>query len=105
MNKTSNLFKDRVYETVAAIPELHVMTYGQIAAICGSPRAARQVGGLAHYGPINLPWHRVVSKSGGLASGYFGGKIGHKKDLEAEGFKVTEDFRIDITKHLHYPDE
>ncbi len=103
MNKTPNLFKDRVYETVEAIPKLHVMTYSQIAAICGNPRAARQVGGLAHHGPTSLPWHRVVNKSGGLASGYYGGKIGHKKDLEAEGFEVTEDFQIDTVKYLYWP--
>lgn len=105
MNKTPNLFKDRVYETVATIPKLRVMTYGQIAAICGSPRAARQVGGLAHFGPTGLPWHRVVNKSGGLASGYYGGKTSHKKDLEAEGFIVSEDFRLDITQYRYWPDE
>lgn len=105
MNKTANLFKDRVYETVATIPKLRVMTYGQIAAICGNPRAARQVGGLAHYGPTGLPWHRVVNKSGGLASGYYGGKAGHKQDLEAEGFEVSDDFQIDVAKYLYWPDE
>ncbi len=105
MNKTSNLFKDRVYETVASIPILRVMTYGQVAAICGNPRAARQVGGLAHYGPENLPWHRLVNKSGGLASGYFGGKVGHKKDLETEGFKVSEDFKIDVVTYQYWSDE
>lgn len=105
MSKTPSLFKDRVYETVADIPKLRVMTYGQIAAICGNPRAARQVGGLAHYGPTGLPWHRVVNKSGGLASGYYGGKVGHKKDLESEGFEVADDFQVDITKYLYWPNE
>lgn len=90
---------------MATIPKLRVMTYGQIAAICGSPRAARQVGGLAHHGPTSLPWHRVVNKSGGLAIGYYGGRIGHKKDLEAEGFEVSDDFQIDISKYLYWPDE
>lgn len=105
MNKTEDLFKDRVYSTVALIPKLHVMTYGQIAALCGSPRAARQVGGLAHFGPHDLPWHRVVNKSGGLASGYHGGREGQKKDLEAEGFEVSEELTIDISKYLYWPDE
>ncbi len=105
MNKTPSLFKDRVYETVAQIPEKRVMTYGQIAAICGSPRAARQVGGLAHWGPTELPWHRVVNKTGGLASGYHGGKEGHKKDLELEGVEVAGDYQVDTTKYLYWPDE
>ncbi len=105
MNKTDGHFKDRVYEIVASIPRGKVMTYGQIAAMCGSPRAARQVGGVAHHGPEDLPWHRVVNKQGGLASGYYGGKEGHRKDLEAEGFNVSEDYTINISKHIYWPDE
>lgn len=105
MNKTPSRFRDRVYDTVASIPTLHVMTYGQIAALCGSPRGARQVGGLAHHGPSELPWHRVVNRSGGLASGYYGGKVGHKKDLEQEGFVVSDDFKININKYIFWPDE
>ncbi len=105
MNKTASLFKDRVYETVAQIPKLKVMTYGQISAICGNPRAARQVGGLAHHGPSELPWHRVVNRSGGLATGYYGGKVGHKKDLELEGFVVSDDYKININKYIFWPDE
>ncbi len=105
MSKTQSLFKSRVYEMVATIPELRVMTYGQIAAICGNPRAARQVGGLAHYGPEDLPWHRVVNKSGGLASGYYGGREGQKKDMEREGFVVSGDYIVDVNKYLCWPDE
>lgn len=105
MNKTDDRFKDRVYEVVAQIPEGRVMTYGQIAALCGSPRAARQVGGIAHYGPENLPWHRVVNKQGGLASGYYGGKEGHRRDLENEGFTVSKDYTIDISKRIYWPDD
>ena len=43
---TSN-FKTRVYDIVAQIPEGQVMTYGQIAALCGRPRAARVIGTIA----------------------------------------------------------
>ena len=78
------------------------MTYGQIAALCGSPRAARIVGGIAHYGDPGLPWHRVVNRHGGLASGYPGGPEAHKKHLEAEGIKVTKDFKVNL-KELLWP--
>jgi len=81
------------------------MTYGQIAAICGSPRAARQVGGLAHYGSEDLPWHRVVNRSGGLASGYYGGREGQKKDMRREGFVVSDDYVVDTNEYLYWPDE
>lgn len=78
-------FRVRVEELVAAIPQGKVMTYGQIAALCGNARAARIVGGIAHFGDPDLPWHRVVNKQGGMASGYPGGRTAHQKHLENEG--------------------
>ncbi len=64
------------------------MTYGQLAALAGNARAARIVGGIAHYGDPGLPWHRVVNKAGGLAAGYPGGRRAHKQHLEAEGIHI-----------------
>lgn len=86
-------FRETVYELVAQIPEGRVMTYGDIAALAGHPYAARQVGGLAHFGPTALPWHRVVNRLGDCAAGYYGGKEGHKRVLETEGFTIV-DYRI-----------
>lgn len=86
-------FRDHVYEIVAQIPEGRLMTYGDIAGIAGHPYAARQVGGLAHFGPTELPWHRVVNRLGECAAGYYGGKRGHQAALEAEGFTVV-DYRV-----------
>lgn len=81
-------FAKRIYAVVEQIPEGRVMTYGQIAALCGSAKAARIVGGIAHYGPPSLPWHRVVNKNGRLAAGYHGGRLAQKQHLEAEGVEV-----------------
>ena len=86
-------FKDRVYELVGQIPKGRVMTYGDIAALCGQAHASRIVGGLAHFGPTELPWHRVVNRFGDCAAGYYGGKEGHKQALEQEGFTVVN-YRI-----------
>lgn len=86
-------FKNRVYELVAQIPVGRVMTYGDIAALCGQAHASRIVGGLAHFGPTELPWHRVVNRFGDCAAGYYGGKEGHKQALEQEGFTIV-DYRI-----------
>lgn len=69
------------------------MTYGDIALEVGHPYAARQVGGVAHFGPVELPWHRVVNRVGACASGYYGGKDGHQAALEAEGITVV-DYRV-----------
>lgn len=78
---------------MSQVPEGRVMTYGDIASLSGHPNAARQVGGLAHFGPTDLPWHRVVNRLGDCAGGYYGGKAGHKEILEQEGFEII-DFRI-----------
>ncbi len=66
------------------------MTYGQIAALCGSPLAARIVGGIAHFGNPALPWQRVVNKKGGLAAGYPGGRLAHAEHLATEGVELDE---------------
>lgn len=87
-------FKQRVYEIVASIPKGRVMTYGDIAALAGQASAARIVGGLAHFGPTNLPWQRVVNRFGGLASGYPGGRTTHREHLEAEHVEVGDDYII-----------
>lgn len=96
-------FRARVEAVVAQIPPGKVMTYGQLAALCGNARAARIVGGIAHFGNPALPWQRVVNKQGGLASGYPGGRIGHKQVLEAEGIAVSDDYRVDVQSLLWQP--
>lgn len=98
MGAANNNFRERVYAVVRQIPSGRVMTYGQIAALVGNPRAARVVGGVAHYGDPSLPWQRVVNKKGGLAVGYPGGVVGHAKHLEAEGVQVRDDFTVDVER-------
>lgn len=105
MSRVDPDFNDRIYALVAQIPEGKVATYGQLAAACGAAWAAWEVGQIAHTGPSDLPWQRVVNKQGGLASGYPGGKAGHKKVLEAEGFEVSEDFTVDVGKYLWQPNQ
>lgn len=96
---TSHSFRGRVCDLVALIPEGKVMTYGQIAAMCGSPRAARIVGGIAHYGDIKLPWHRVIKKDGSLAEGYPGGIARHEEHLRQEGIFISHG-KVAMKKHL-----
>lgn len=106
MAESDKQFAERVYGLVAQIPKGRVMTYGQIAALCGQPRAARIVGGIAHFGSPDLPWQRVVNKQGGLAAGYYGGRAGQKKDLEAEGVKVLGNegnYYVKVEKLLWWP--
>ena len=96
-------FKVLVEAFVAQIPPGRVMTYGQLAALCGSARAARIVGGIAHFGDPELPWQRVVNKQGGLAAGYPGGRAAHKQHLEAEGITVSDDMTVNVHELLWWP--
>ena len=101
-------FRSSVEDLVRGIPEGRVMTYGQLAALCGSPHSARIVGGIAHFGDPELPWHRVVNVKGGLASGYPGGRRAHKEVMRGEGFEVHSDegdFYVDVERLLYWPGE
>ena len=95
-------FKTDVEKIVSSIPRGKVMTYGQLAGLCGKPGAARIVGSVAHFGDLELPWHRVVNKQGGLASGYPGGKNSHKQVLEQEGVEV-KNLKVDIERLIWWP--
>jgi methylated-DNA-[protein]-cysteine S-methyltransferase len=67
-------FQIAVWKAVEAIPYGATVTYGEIAARIGNPRAARAVGAAngANPLPIVIPCHRVVGSNGSLA-GYGGG--------------------------------
>ena len=98
-------FRMRVEALVACIPSGRLMTYGQIAALCGNARAARIVGGIAHFGDPALPWQRVVNKQGGLAAGYPGGRRAHAQHLRSEGISVVDDDHVaDLTRVLWRPE-
>jgi methylated-DNA-[protein]-cysteine S-methyltransferase len=64
-------FAHRVLEVVATIPFGELWTYGDVAGMAGSPRAARAAGSALASCPIELfvPCHRVV-RSGGSLGGY-----------------------------------
>ena len=96
-------FKEAVTNLVAHIPVGKVMTYGQLAALCGSPRSARIVGGIAHFGSEDLPWHRVVNKQGGLAGAFPGGRSEQAARLNEEGVLVSAEFKVDVDTLLWWP--
>ena len=103
MSRVDSEFKDRVYELVSHIPRGKVMSYGQIAALAGAAWASWEVGQIAHSGPADLPWQRVLNKQGGLARGYPGGFDGHKKALEAENIEVDDEYKVKIQELLWQP--
>lgn len=97
-------FRRDVEALMAQVPAGKVTTYGDLAALAGHPFAARIVGGMAHHGDENLPWHRLVNRFGGLASGYHGGREAQAEHLAAEGVNCTNyivnDFNERRWQHL-----
>lgn len=89
--RNNNDFGAQVESFMAQVPAGRVTTYGDLAALAGYPYAARIVGGMAHYGDPELPWHRLVNRFGGLAAGYHGGRRTQAEHLAAEGITCTND--------------
>jgi methylated-DNA-[protein]-cysteine S-methyltransferase len=73
-------FGQHVLQRLFEVPYGETISYGELAAQAGSPRAARAVGRVmaANPLPIIIPCHRVVL-AGGLAGGYSGGGQEHTK--------------------------
>lgn len=102
MPRVDKRFKQDVLDLVSQIPKGRLMTYGQIAALCGAAWAAWEVGQIAHFGDPKLPWQRVVNKQGGLAKGYPGGEVAHAQHLESEGIEVING-KVDVGSLLWWP--
>ena len=79
-------FQKTVWEAVAAVPFGQTVTYGQIAAQIGKPKAARAVWAAsgANPLPIVVPCHRVIGSNGDLC-GYGGGLPIKRALLDLEG--------------------
>lgn len=95
-------FYDKVYEKVMQIPKGKVATYGQIARLCGNPKASRAVGYALHVNPRQgvIPCHRVVNRFGSLAPAFvFGGIGAQRKLLENEGVVIDENGMIDLAEY------
>jgi AraC family transcriptional regulator of adaptative response/methylated-DNA-[protein]-cysteine methyltransferase len=74
-------FDRRVYEAVRAVPAGQTVTYCEVAALAGSPGAARAVGGAMSRCPLfpAVPCHRVVRASDGWSG--WGGDVRLKRRL------------------------
>lgn len=100
------LFTAKVIDIIKLIPEGKVMTYGQIAALAGSPRGARQVVRILHSmsSKYQLPWHRVINSLGEISIKDDELSALQKAFLEGEGIEVKEDNRIDLEIYQFHPE-
>lgn len=93
-------FRQQVINVVKGIPSGKVMSYGQVAACAGKPRAAREVGYVLHSydGEENLPWWRVLNAKGviSIKGNLISTKILQKQKLLSEGVEVDDNFCLDM---------
>ena len=100
---------ERVWATVKRIPRGRVATYGQIAALAGMPRHARQAGYALAATPANkkIPWHRVINAQGKISL-----RLKHWDSgsddlqrilLEAEGVLFDSHGKVDLKRFRWQP--
>jgi methylated-DNA-protein-cysteine methyltransferase related protein len=87
---------ERILAVIRAIPKGKVASYGQLAALAGSPRGARQVVRILHTlsEKEKLPWHRVVDRNGRISLPMDAGGARQAALLRKERVEVSENGAI-----------
>jgi methylated-DNA-protein-cysteine methyltransferase-like protein len=98
-------FRQRAIDIIKKIPRGKVATYGQIAALAGQPRAARQVVRILHSSTEKerLPWHRVINRRGRISLKRGAGYEHQKAMLEDEGVAFDETDAVVFDSYLWSP--
>ncbi len=83
-------FQLRVWTALLKIPPGEVISYGDLAEVAGSPRAARAVGSSMRKNPVPLfvPCHRVVASNG--PGGFGPGLAVKERLLKLEGYGAAQ---------------
>lgn len=97
-------FFTHVYRLVSQVPKGKIVTYGQVAALLGAPRAARAVGTALRYLPRPLsrtvPWQRVLNAAGGIS---LRGDVVRSEEqrwlLENEGIEFNRQGKVNLKKY------
>ena len=101
-------FTQKVIQVIQSIPRGKVVSYGQVAAYIGIPRAARQVGWILRSleDGVSMPWWRVVNNTGRISieGNLHNDKELQKKLLQQEGVAVNEDYILNIEKYRFIAD-
>ncbi|MCC5816428.1 MAG: MGMT family protein [Leptospira sp.] len=98
-----NNFYQSVYEMASKIPKGKVTSYGRLAVLLQSPRAARAVGyalnSLKKDDLQKVPWQRVINSQGKISikGDHFRASL-QRRLLEEEGIVFDENDSIDWDK-------
>jgi len=97
---------ERIYAVVRRVPRGRVVTYGQVAALAGLGRHARQVGYALHRlaEEQDVPWHRVINARGEVSPRSSSGWDGLQRTLlEGEGVIFDDAGRVDLERFRWEP--
>lgn len=96
---------ERILSVLKAIPRGKVASYGQVAALAGSPRGARQVSRVLHSlsAKEKLPWHRVIGSDGRISLPMEGEGGEQARLLRKEKVAVAPDGSIPVDKFRWRP--
>jgi methylated-DNA-protein-cysteine methyltransferase-like protein len=102
-------FEQKVVKIIKRIPHGKVMSYGQVAACVGSPRAAIIVGQILKHktAVYDLPWQRVINSKGiiSIVNMEFPEEL-QAKLLEDEGIPVerrNDHYWVNLQKYNWLP--
>jgi len=90
-------FEERVRDVVRRIPRGRVLSYRDVAALAGSPLAARQAASVLKRSD-DLPWWRVVAFDGSARVGAEQVRL-----LKGEKVRFTRAGKVDLTLHAWRP--
>lgn len=98
-------FVKRVLTCIQDIPSGHVATYGQIAALAGKPRNARQVGRILYAltDQDDVPWHRVINAQGAISTYRVGAGDLQYFLLTQEGIVFNTQGRCKLSAYQWWP--
>ena len=107
MTQEKNMtFRQQVIEFIQKIPKGKVVSYGQVAAFAGNPRAARQVGMILRnldIRDIKVPWWRIINNQGiiSIKGNWTATKENQKQLLIKDGIKFEREFKINMEKYRY----
>ncbi len=100
------MFREQVINFIKKVPRGKVISYGQVAAACGKPNGAREVGRILRSidsSAISIPWWRVINNRGEISikANWTATKQLQKELLMGEGVQVSSNFTIDMKKYRY----
>lgn len=98
-------FHQRAVAVIKKIPKGKVATYGQVAALAGDPRGARQVVRILNssWKKEKLPWQRIINARGTISLPRGAGYEMQKGMLQDEGIVFGLDDTVDLERFLWKP--